>query len=224
MENAGERIAELRVEQKGLAKEYEKPAGRTDRAPARRGPQARKGESRPNWRGLAMERTVFRVRIFAARNGRAHGADRIEFLVSPNLGEEPRPLEKVASGGEISRIALALKTCLAVRQARRRVAHPGLRRSGRRSGRQRRRRHRPRLKETRRRQPGAVRNASCRRSPLSPIIIIVVEKLESKGRTVATIEELDGSGRTREVGRMLSGQKLTPEALKHAEQLIKMSV
>ena len=38
------------------------------------------------------------------------------------------------------------------------------------------------------------------------------------------MEELDGAARTREVGRMLSGQKLTPEALKHAEQLIKMSV
>src|SRR5208337_3332003 len=40
------------------------------------------------------------------------GEDTVEFLVSPNLGEEPRPLEKVASGGEISRLALALKTCL----------------------------------------------------------------------------------------------------------------
>jgi hypothetical protein len=37
----------------------------------------------------------------------------VAFLVSANPGEEPRPLEKVASGGEISRIALALKTCLA---------------------------------------------------------------------------------------------------------------
>ena len=52
----------------------------------------------------------------------------------------------------------------------------------------------------------------------------LVEKRESKGRTEATVEELDGAARTREVGRMLSGQKLTPEALKHAEQLIKMSV
>ncbi|MDX1981472.1 MAG: DNA repair protein RecN, partial [Bryobacteraceae bacterium] len=48
----------------------------------------------------------------------------------------------------------------------------------------------------------------------------VVEKAESKGRTIATIEELQGEARTREVGRMLSG-KLTPEALKHAEQLIR---
>jgi len=50
-----------------------------------------------------------------------------------------------------------------------------------------------------------------------------VWKEESKGRTVAVIEELDKAARTNEIGRMLSGQKLTPEALKHAEQLIKMS-
>ncbi len=39
-----------------------------------------------------------------------------------------------------------------------------------------------------------------------------VEKREVKGRTVAGIEELDRAGRTREIGRMLSGQELTPEA------------
>jgi DNA repair protein RecN (Recombination protein N) len=61
---------------------------------------------------LAMERTVFRVDLAEAAWSPA-GADRIEFLVSANVGEEPRPLEKVASGGEISRLALALKTCLA---------------------------------------------------------------------------------------------------------------
>src|ERR1035441_7278781 len=59
-----------------------------------------------------MERTVFRVAM-APAEWSAEGADAVAFLVSPNLGEEPRPLEKVASGGEISRIALALKTCLA---------------------------------------------------------------------------------------------------------------
>ncbi len=41
------------------------------------------------------------------------GFDRIEFLISANLGEKPRPLEKVASGGEISRIMLAMKSALA---------------------------------------------------------------------------------------------------------------
>jgi DNA repair protein RecN (Recombination protein N) len=49
-----------------------------------------------------------------------------------------------------------------------------------------------------------------------------VDKQEQRGRTVATVEELDAAGRTREIGRMLSGQTLTPEALKHAAQLIKL--
>jgi len=48
-----------------------------------------------------------------------------------------------------------------------------------------------------------------------------VEKQESAGRTVAVLEELDAAARTREVGRMLSGQKLTPEALRNAEQMIR---
>ena len=50
-----------------------------------------------------------------------------------------------------------------------------------------------------------------------------VEKRETRGRTQAEVEELNASERTREIGRMLSGQKLTPEALKNAEQLIRMS-
>ena len=52
----------------------------------------------------------------------------------------------------------------------------------------------------------------------------LVEKREQKGRTVATIAELDSANRTREIGRMLSGHKLTTEALKHAERLIEMSI
>jgi len=51
-----------------------------------------------------------------------------------------------------------------------------------------------------------------------------VEKQESSGRTVAVVEELDAAARLREVGRMLSGQTLTPEALKNAERLIRMSL
>jgi DNA repair protein RecN (Recombination protein N) len=44
-----------------------------------------------------------------------------------------------------------------------------------------------------------------------------------KGRTTASIEELSAEERTREIGRMLSGERVTPEALRHAEQLIKLS-
>ncbi|MBW2610047.1 MAG: DNA repair protein RecN, partial [Deltaproteobacteria bacterium] len=46
---------------------------------------------------------------------KADGYDRVEFMLSPNVGEEPRPLSRIASGGELSRIMLALKTILARR-------------------------------------------------------------------------------------------------------------
>jgi len=111
VEHAGERIEELRRSRKRLAAEYEKLAAELT---ARRAATARKLEKRveAELAQLAMERTVFRVAL-APAEWSAEGADAIAFLVSPNVGEEPRPLERVASGGEVSRIALALKTCLA---------------------------------------------------------------------------------------------------------------
>jgi DNA repair protein RecN (Recombination protein N) len=72
---------------------------------------------------LAMERTTFEARMTAlAPGGDAlevegvvvgpKGAEEVEFLISPNIGEEPRPLSKIASGGELSRIMLAIKKIL----------------------------------------------------------------------------------------------------------------
>jgi len=61
---------------------------------------------------LGMKRIVFEVAI---ENGplTPTGMDRVEFLVSPNVGEEVKPLAKIASGGELSRIMLAIKKILA---------------------------------------------------------------------------------------------------------------
>jgi len=61
---------------------------------------------------LAMEKTTFQVSITPCEPGPT-GADCIEFLISPNLGEPVKPLAKIASGGEMSRIMLALKTVMA---------------------------------------------------------------------------------------------------------------
>ncbi len=58
---------------------------------------------------LALENAVFRVEVSSAEASE-NGVDRVDFLISANPGEEPRPLDRVASGGELSRIALALKT------------------------------------------------------------------------------------------------------------------
>ena len=75
---------------------------------------------------LGMDKAVFRVQILPIKSPdgileldgtryelRSNGMDEIEFLISPNVGSEPKPLTKIASGGEISRVMLALKTVLA---------------------------------------------------------------------------------------------------------------
>jgi DNA repair protein RecN (Recombination protein N) len=66
---------------------------------------------------LAMMRTRFNVRFntqpLTPDAWGATGIDRAEFFISPNPGEEPRPLPRIASGGELSRIMLALKTLAA---------------------------------------------------------------------------------------------------------------
>jgi DNA repair protein RecN (Recombination protein N) len=216
VENAGERMAALRNLKQDLGAEFEALALAlsAERAKAARGLEE---QVVAELASLSMERTVFRV-SFARAKWSASGADEVEFLVSPNLGEDPKPLEKVASGGEISRIALALKTCVGDSPARTLVFDEvdagigGVAAEG--VGR--------RLKKL------AARNQVLCVTHLAQIAGFAdhhysVEKRESNGRTVAVIEELDGAARTREVGRMLSGQRLTPEALKHAEQLIRLS-
>jgi DNA repair protein RecN (Recombination protein N) len=62
---------------------------------------------------LAMESTLFSVQIESDPTGDSAypwGVDRVEFLVATNPGEEPKPLVRIASGGEVSRLMLALKT------------------------------------------------------------------------------------------------------------------
>lgn len=220
VEHAGGRMEQLRAAQKKLAGEYEKLAAELSEkraAAGRRLAQRVEGELAQ----LAMERTRFRITVERGEWS-GDGADDVEFLVSPNLGEEPRALEKVASGGEVSRIALALKTCLAAPKSRvmrtlvfdevdAGIGGSAAEGVGR------------RLKKL------AAANQVLCVTHLPQVASFAdhhyrVEKQESRGRTVAAVDELDAAARTREIGRMLSGQKLTPEALKNAEQLIKMSV
>jgi DNA repair protein RecN (Recombination protein N) len=219
VEDAGTRMDALRKEQRRLAASFEKLAAELNE---RRASAAGKLEKRVagELAQLAMERTVFRIALSPAPWSKS-GADRVDFLVSPNLGEEPRPLEKVASGGEISRIALALKTCLAgARSTHIRTLVFDEVDTGIGGG--------PAEGVGRRLKKLAVANQVLCVTHLPQIACFAdhhyrVEKQESKGRTVAVIEELDLAARTNEIGRMLSGQKLTPEALRHAEQLIRMS-
>jgi DNA repair protein RecN (Recombination protein N) len=213
-ENSGERIATLRREQNELAAQFGAAAARLS---GLRKTAARDLERNvvTELASLAMERSVFRIEVSAAPWSET-GADAVRFLISVNAGEEPKPLEKVASGGELSRIALALKTCLAASGAGRTLVFDEVDagvggRAAEGIGR--------RLKKL-----AASDQVLCV-THLAQIAGFadhhyLVEKHESQGRTVAGVEELDRAGRVREIGRMLSGEMLTSEALKHAERLI----
>lgn len=167
--------------------------------------------------GLAMPGAVFRILLEPCEPGET-GMDRVEFLFSANAGEEPRPLDRVASGGELSRAALAVKTCVspAGKDAVRTLVFDEVDAgvggaAGEMIGR--------RLRElSRRHQVLCVTHL--------PQIAgfadhhYAVSKCEAGGRTAAGVEWLGKKERVREIARMLSGQKLTPEALRHAEKLI----
>jgi len=219
IETAGERKAKLEQDLAQASGAYqERASALTNARKAAADKLAKKVEAELD--SLALESAVFRIEVREA-NWSETGADRVEFLISANAGEEPRALDKVASGGELSRIALALKTSLGITRSH------GVQRT-------------LVFDEIDTGIGGGVAEAVGRRlkrlSSSNQVLCVThlaqvagfadhhysVEKREVKGRTVAEIGELTGEQRTREIGRMLSGQKVTPEALKHAEQLIRL--
>lgn len=220
MESAGERKVRLEQGLKQAAEQYEGAAA--ELTAARRSAAAKLASKvEKELESLALDSAVFRIEVHPAAWSE-HGADRVEFLISANAGEEPRGLDKVASGGELSRIALALKTCVG-----RRARADGVQRT-------------LVFDEIDTGIGGRVAEAVGRRlkklSASNQVLCVThlaqvasfadhhyfVEKREVKGRSVAEVEELTGEARTREVGRMLSGERVTAEALKHAEQLIRL--
>lgn len=215
VENAGEHLEELKCERNKLASAFESAAGELSalrKAAALDLARRVERELKP----LAMDRTVFRIEVEPA-NWSETGADRVHFLVSPNAGEQPRALDRVASGGELSRIALALKTCLIgggtspVRTLVFDEIDSGI--GGRAAE-----------GVARRLKALARENQVLCVTHLPQIACFAdhhyrVGKFDRAGRTVADIEELDAAASTEEIGRMLSGQTLTPEALRHAAEL-----
>lgn len=118
------RLAELEVREQRLLQQAGEQAGRLSQLRSLEAERLSEAMVR-ELADLSMEQAQFSVDRRLADNpegvyfeGRRlaydeTGIDRIEFLVSANIGEEPRPLAKVASGGETSRLMLALKTVLA---------------------------------------------------------------------------------------------------------------
>jgi DNA repair protein RecN (Recombination protein N) len=112
IEHATERLAELDTALRQIRDEYVRLAGDVStrrRAAAREFSRALEKALAD----LAMAKTRCEVRFAAVENEDAwsdRGIDQAEFYISPNPGEDVRPLARIASGGELSRIMLALKT------------------------------------------------------------------------------------------------------------------
>jgi len=190
-----------------------------------------KKEVETSLKSVALEKARFEVRIEAAdlaggnptgREGvgegiaSTRGFDRIEFLFSANPGESPKPIAKVASGGEASRLMLILETAAKTTEAGKsavfdeidagiggRVAEAvGLK-----------------LKELSRRQQVLCVTHQPQVASLADQHF-VVEKTMTRNRTAIGIREVDNEDRVAEVARMLAGEKITESARKHAAEMI----
>jgi DNA repair protein RecN (Recombination protein N) len=174
--------------------------------------------------GHAVERELAALHIPAARlevrleavELGPHGVDRVEFLFTANPGEPLSPLRKVASGGELSRVLLALKGVLAAQD---RVSTYV-------------------FDEVDAGVGGAVAEAIGRRLRQAAVdhqVLCIthlpqiaafadahyrVEKLSRKGRTITRVVRLSDDDRVEELARMLGGAKVTRSAREHAAQLI----
>lgn len=146
-----------------------------------------------------------------------NGMDTIEFLISANVGEEPKPIARIASGGELSRIMLALKNVIADRDSIETLIFDEIDtgvsgRAAQKIG----------LKL---RQISKIRQVLCV-THLSQIAVmadnhLLIEKSVRDDRTVTTVKNLDFEQRKYEIARILGGDNITQLTLENAEELLK---
>jgi DNA repair protein RecN (Recombination protein N) len=234
IENKDEILRELRAELANAATEYLKHVRAVSK---HRHDAARKLEKlvEAEINDLAMK-SSFRIEITTSEeegNWSAYGIDQVVYMIATNPGEPMRPLEHIASGGELSRVMLALKVSVESQDVARAPSHAkasSLHKAA----------HRTmvfdeidtgiggRAAEA----VGKKLKALARSHQVLCITHLpqiatfadhhyVVEKKERNGRTGTNIRAITGDERTDEIARMLSGAKLTDTSRKHAEQMIK---
>ena len=228
LEHADERRGEVEREHAKALAEYRKAAAKLSE---RRREAAKKMAKlvRDELAQVGMEKTRFEIHFETLPDERAtaQGTDEVEFRISPNPGEDLRPLEKIASGGELSRLMLALKT----------VAGRGRgKKSPRRSVRA------FVFDEVDAGIGGRVAESVGQRlkrlardtqvlcvTHLAQIACFAdhhyfVEKSQRGGRTVTSVQYLPaGEARTAELARMLSGSRVTEAAIKHATAMLEQA-
>ena len=165
---------------------------------------------------MAQTACVIQCRSFGSPNFERDGWDQIEFLVRTNKGEELKPLRKVASGGELSRVMLAIKSVLGSAdqvpvlifdEVDVGIGGAVAELVGR------------RLKSLAR-----GRQVLCI-THLPQIAAFadhhfIVEKVGKRGRSVATLQELGRTAQVAELARMVGGSAITAATRRHAEELL----
>ena len=164
---------------------------------------------------LAMTHAVFETSFESHAEPRSHGFERAEFLFSPNPGEPPKPLGKVASGVELSRLMLALKQLHPESEVPTLIfdeVDSGI------GG-----------------ATSALVGVKLKRVAASQQVLAIthlpqvaafadlhlrVEKSVREGRTATCVERLEGETRVAEVARMLGGARVTEKTLEHAREMI----
>lgn len=168
--------------------------------------------------GLYMEKTQFKVQFNSKKVPELDGLDDVEFLIQPNPGEDLKPLAKIASGGELSRIMLALKTIFARNEGVTSIIFDEVDTGV--SG----------------RVAQAIADKIHEISNHSQVLCIShlpqvaaradyqlhVAKKVVKGRTMTNLTSLDDEGRVNEIAKMLAGVDLTELSLEHARELLQM--
>ncbi len=165
---------------------------------------------------LDMPKVRFEIRITKTDKLRSNGYDEIEFLISANTGEPPMPLEKIASGGELSRIMLALKSVLSDKDGVGTVVFDevdaGI--SGKTS-----RKVGIKLKQIAKSTQVICVTHSAQIASLADSHFLIA-KHDVDGRTQTDISLLDSEGRVREVARILGGIEVTDSQLCAAVEMI----
>ncbi|MBX3118115.1 MAG: DNA repair protein RecN [Fimbriimonadaceae bacterium] len=164
---------------------------------------------------LAMEKAKFEVKI-EAKEPDATGADAVEYTFSANLGEPLRPLSKIASGGEMSRVMLALKTVLAGKAGVPTLifdeVDSGL--GGRAAA-------------------VVARKLEALSTHYQVVVIshvpqiasrassqLRIEKLEERGRVATRVVALSEQERVEEIARMIGGETISESAIIHAKEML----
>ena len=216
-QSSGQKIAELKTQVQALYADAKKAAEALTQSRLK-GFTAMNKEMRAALEFLNMPGIRFALR-HARGPLSSHGQDTVEFLISTNPGEDPKPLAKIASGGELSRIMLAFKSALADRDALPTVIYDEIDTgvSGLAAGRIGQLLH----------QTAAGHQVLCiTHTPQVAAFAdnqLLIQKNVRDDRTFTEIHTLDMNGRVEVLARMISGDKVTELSLANARELIEKS-